>query len=490
VSLFLALISIGDGNSRSFYYFQEMTLSAVHQRIRNSIVSKFKNKFPVSGRLHEEARQFLPGGNTKQIAYHRPYPVVVAGAKGVVLQTEDGSELIDFCSAYGTIVMGHAHPIIEAAAINEMKNGMMFGTPARIQWQFAEALTKRIPSMQKIRLATTGTEAVTFALQAARHYTRKPKVVVFHGGYHGTCLFATEQPQSGATIGTFGGATHGKAEEVIVLEWNDHKALEDTLRSHGHDIACVLMEPFLGAGGVIRASTMFLETVQRETEANGVLWVLDEITSIRCAYSGMQSKIVRETGNPRTPDITLVGKLISGGFPLAAVGGPDEIMKVFDCYQTPAEGLVRNSGSFIGHSVACATGLAAMQVCTKEVVRTIKRNGEFLSKQLRAYNKSIGLNIQIHNIGPLLNIHFATEPITNTAEKNLHSASDLTELMHLELCNAGYFCLPRLMIFVSAAHNEAHLEGFINAYEQSITTLLPILQERQGFLKKASAVVH
>ncbi|MEM2969247.1 MAG: glutamate-1-semialdehyde 2,1-aminomutase [Candidatus Bathyarchaeia archaeon] len=307
-----------------------------------------------SEELFEKAKRLMPGGVNSPVRAFQPYPFFTKRAYGSRLLDVDGNEYIDYCMAYGALLLGHAHPSVVEAVRAQLENGSLYGTPSEQEVELAELICEVVPSAEMVRLVTTGGEATMSALRAARGYTGKRKILKFEGCYHGAHDSVLVKAGSGAT--TFGVPNSlGVPEEVgrntVVVPFNDAAAFEAAVKENKADLAAVIVEPVIGNIGLVLPREGFLETLREVTEAYDVVLIFDEvITGFRMALGGAQEYY------GVTPDVTTLGKVLGGGFPLAAFVGREEIMRMI-----APEGKVYQAGTYSGNPISVSAALATLK---------------------------------------------------------------------------------------------------------------------------------
>ena len=318
----------------------------------NSAVLHDAVRGAASRALFDEAKQMLPGGVSSPVRAIVPYPFYVKSASGSRLHTVDGSTYIDCCLAYGPLILGHAHPAVKAAAAERLESGWLFGTPSELELSLAKKIIGDYPSVEMLRFVSTGCEATMAALRLARGFTGKSGIVKVEGGFHGAHDSVLIAAGSGAlTCGVPDSAGVPKETAALTRQvpFNDAEALEETL-SKNPDAAAFILEPVMGNCGVVPPEKGYLEAVREITRAHDVLLIFDEvITGYRLGLSGAQGLY------GVTPDLTTLGKIAGGGFPIGIFGGKREIMEMV----SPA-GPVYNAGTFNANPVSMAAGCAAV----------------------------------------------------------------------------------------------------------------------------------
>src|SRR4051812_42078486 len=311
-----------------------------------------------SEQLFARAQQLIPGGVNSPVRAFRSVggaPFFTQSAQGATLTTVDGRELIDFVGTWGPAIHGHNHPRIKGAIAAALERGTSFGTPNPYEVQMAELIVKFFPSIQKVRLCNSGTEATMSAIRLARGFTKRDKIIKFSGCYHGHSDSLLIKAGSGAlTHGNpdSAGIPHAFAKETVVLPFNDTAAVDAAFAANPGEIACVILEPYIGNVGFIKAESGFLQHVRKACSINGALLIFDEVmTGFRLARGGVQ-----ELENI-TPDLTCLGKIIGGGLPVGAFGGRADVMD-----QLAPLGPVYQAGTLSGNPLAMAAGIAALKL--------------------------------------------------------------------------------------------------------------------------------
>ena len=440
------------------------------QQIEKQIAEAYKEKFPVSKEHHEKLINYIPGGATRSLSYFKPYPIHIDYGQGAYVFTHEGHKLLDVTNAYGAIVHGHGDPDVVKAVQDGIVKGSQYSTPTNGQYKLAKLLCERIPGFDRVRFVNSGTEATLFALRTARAYTGKDKVLKMTGGFHGThdCVAASTKKNV-----ITAGIPKGMTEDMLEVPFNDFQAFEKAVKENHKELAAVIMEPFLGAGGVVLPKQGYLEHVRKVTLDNNVLLIFDEIFSYRVNTGGCQKLY------GVTPDLTTVGKVVGGGLPIGVFGGKEEIMNIY-CHENTGKPLY-HSGTFNGYETVMQAGYAALAKYDENAVAYINKLGDQLQKGLLESFKSNGLNIQSNQIGSLLNLHFVNKPIT-TAEQVLESIEQLHTLMHLSLLNKDVFTIPRGLFILSTAMTEQEIDHLVNKIDETLKELLPLIEEKYNHL--------
>ncbi|MDH3460475.1 MAG: glutamate-1-semialdehyde 2,1-aminomutase [Burkholderiaceae bacterium] len=345
-----------------------------------------------SAQLFERAARVIPGGVNSPVRAFRAVggtPRFITRAQGATLWDADGNRYIDYIGSWGPMILGHGHPAVIDAVTKAAHEGLSFGAPTEREIELAEEIVKLVPSMQQVRLVSSGTEAAMSALRLARGVTGRSKFVKFEGCYHGHADALLVKAGSGlATFGhpTSAGVPPEAAQHTVVLEYNNLAQLEEAFALHGRELACVIIEPIAGNMNFVRASVPFMQRLRELCTANGALLVFDEVmTGFRVALGGAQSLYAQAIPD-FAPDMSVFGKVIGGGMPLAAFGGSRAVME-----QLAPLGPVYQAGTLSGNPVATACGLATL--------REIQQPGFFDALATRTRELVVGLLDAARGVG-------------------------------------------------------------------------------------------
>lgn len=422
-----------------------------------------------SKELNDRARSVLPGGITRTSVYFDPFPPYMERGAGCRIHDVDGNERIDFSNNYTALILGHCPPAIVDAVQAQVARGSAFAAPTRHEIDLAEAITQRIPSVERVRFANSGTEAVMFALRLARAFTGRTKIAKAEGGFHGTSEYAAVSvspdlhlagdARTPMSLAAAQGVPDRVVQDVAVFPFNDIDATEAIVRRHRDDLAAVIVEPMLGSSGMIPARRGYLHALREITARHDVLLILDEIITLRLAPGGAQSVY------GVVPDLTVMGKIIGGGYPVAAFGGRAEIMALLD----PAGGRppIPQSGTFNGNPIGMIAGLATLQQLTPPVYDRLNAMGDDLRHRLRDVFARKGVAAQVTGMGSLLNLHFSGAEVTDFRTMRAGDGGRLHQ-MFFGLLNEGIYLAPRGMACLSTAMGDAEIAAFVRATERAL----------------------
>ncbi|WP_404458228.1 glutamate-1-semialdehyde 2,1-aminomutase [Oceanobacillus kapialis] len=418
--------------------------------------------FTKSQALHEEASQHIVGGvNSPSRSYKAVgggAPVYMERGQGAYFWDVDGNKYIDFLGAYGPIITGHAHPHIAKAIAHAATTGVLYGTPTKLENQYAKMLKEAIPSLEKVRFVNSGTEAVMTTIRVARAYTDRTKVIKFAGCYHGHFDAVLVQAGSGpATLGTpdSAGIPRSVAEDVITVPFNDLKAFEEALDKWGDEVAAVLVEPIVGNFGIVEPHEGFLQAVNDLTHSKGALVIYDEvITAFRFTYGSAQQVYGIE------PDMTAMGKIIGGGLPIGAYGGRIDIME-----QVAPLGPAYQAGTMAGNPASMAAGIACLEVLQEEgAYEKLDNLGALLEKGITEQAEQHGVSITVNRLCGALTVFFGDGEITNYDQAEASDGEAFATFFRLML-EQGINLAPSKYEawFLTTEHTEADIEAAIKA---------------------------
>jgi glutamate-1-semialdehyde 2,1-aminomutase len=420
---------------------------------------------PKSKILYEKAKKLMPGGVNSPVRAFKPYPFFTSYAKGSKIHDVDGNVYIDYCLAYGPLMLGHARTEVIEAVREQLEKGTTYGTPTEAEVRLAELVTSVVPSMEMLRLVNTGTEATMHAIRTARGYTGKDKIVKFEGCYHGAHDYVLVKAGSGAT--TFGaptslGVPEDTTKNTIVLPFNDIASLEKAVDQNRGDVAAVIIEPVVGNAGVVLPNDGYLQAVRKITREEGIILIFDEvITGFRLALGGAQEYY------GVVPDMTTLGKIMGGGFPIGAFGGKKEIMELI----SPL-GKIYEASTFSGNPVSVIAGLTALNILIKNkdtLYRQLEQRAGKIREGLFDIVKDTKVPAQINGIASMFQIFFTDQPVIDYVTAK---SSDKAKFMRYqrELMKRGVFVPPSQFetCFISTAHTNEDVTETLEAMDSAI----------------------
>lgn len=415
----------------------------VDQALREAKAT-YVERNPRSAQLHQDATAVMPGGNTRTVLFYEPFPLVLVRGEDGQVWDADGHQYADFLGEYTTALYGHSHPVIRAAIDQALNEGINLGAHNRVEAQFARAVRDRFSSMELIRFTNSGTEANLMALTAARTATARKKIMVFEGAYHGAVL----------SFANGNDLRINAPYDFVVAEYNNTPAAIRHIRQNAEELAAVLVEPMLGAGGCIPGHQEFLEALRHETRQCGALLIFDEVMTSRLSAGGLQQAL------KITPDLTTLGKYLGGGMSFGAFGGAEAVMQNFDPRRP---GSLPHAGTFNNNVLSMHAGLAGLtRVYTPEAAALLNRTGLELRERLNSLCEARGAKLQFTGCGSLMTAHFGGGDILS-ARDVARTDQRLKELFFFHLLDHGLYLARRVMIILSLTSTPADQEALVSA---------------------------
>ena len=413
-----------------------------------------------SQELFARATQAIPGGVNSPVRAFRSVggtPRFMASGAGAWLTDVDGNRYLDYVCSWGPLILGHAHPAVVDAATRAVASGSSFGAPTEAEVRLAETIAAAVPGVDKVRCVSSGTEATMSAIRLARGATGRSKVIKFVGHYHGhadALLVA-----AGSGVATFGlpdspGVTAGAAADTITVDWNDTDGVAAAFAASGDDLALVICEPVAANMGLVPAADGFLEMLREITQRHGTLLCFDEVMTgfrVSRAGAGAMAGVV--------PDLVTFGKVVGGGFPLAAFGGSAEVMR----YLAP-EGPVYQAGTLSGNPVAVAAGLAQLELLDDAAYAALQGRADRLREGFARVFFDAGVAVQLPHVASMFGLFFADTPVRDFSDAKRADHGRYARFFHGMLARGHY--LPPSgyeVIFVSLAHSDADLDSTVAA---------------------------
>lgn len=427
----------------------------------------YESLTPRSAAAFEKAGERIAGGVSRQTLKFEPYPFYAAHGRGCELVDTDGNRYLDLVNNYTSLIHGHAHGPSVMAMVTSIREGHALGCPTEDEYRLAGVLCERFPSIESLRFTTTGSEAMILAARAARAATRRSRVLKFEGGFHGMGdeFFVAVRPSRPLGSGEFRVAephSDGLSEVgTIVARYNDIDSVQEALRAFGHEIAAIVVEPFLGNAALIEALPGFLSSLSSLTSANGSMLILDEIQSTRLDYGGAQ------TLHGVKPDLMTSGKIIGGGMPLAVVGGRAEAMFGF----IGTRPSIAQTGTFTGFGVAVRAGLAALEHWQPVDIERLNALGAIMRTEIKRVFEAHDLPIRVNGSGSMFSIVISDRAINYVSDLD-DADQKMWQLLFLELLAQGVYVLPRGTGCLSTPMDRSHVEEFIDKLDRALAASL------------------
>jgi glutamate-1-semialdehyde 2,1-aminomutase len=418
--------------------------------------------FDLSAKIFQQAKQLMPGGVSSPVRAISPFPFYTARSEGAYLWDLDGNRFIDYCQAYGPMILGHKHPAIIKAVADQLQKGWLYGTPSEQEVSLAKRIRNLYPSIEMLRFVSTGTEATMAAVRVARGATRRNIIIKIEGGFHGAHDSVLIKAGSGAT--TLGvpdskGVPADTAKNTFQVPYNDLSALEQVLKRFPGQIAALIMEPVLGNIGPILPKEGYLQGVRSLTKDHDVLLIFDEvITGFRLGLGGAQKYY------GIVPDMTTLGKIIGGGFPIGIFGGRRELME-----QVAPSGGIYQAGTFNGSPVSLAAGSATLDVLEKNcVLEKLNATGDLMRKALSDIVSDSHLPYSVTGIASMFKVFFGGLPFDYASALRCDKSGYFS--FFRRMLDAGIFLTPSQFEtdFLSAAHSNEDLEKTLEAVKSNL----------------------
>lgn len=424
-----------------------------------------------SKKLFEKAKKFIPGGVNSPVRAFKAVggnPLFIARSQGPYIYDEDGNEFIELINSWGPMVLGHNHPIVKEAVIKAMENGTSFGAPTAKEVEIAELITQMVPSVEKVRMVNSGTEATMSAVRVARGYTGKDKFIKFEGNYHGHGDSFLIAAGSGAvTMGNpdSPGVTKGTAMDTLLAPYNDLEKVKLLIEANKDEIAAIIVEPVAGNMGCVLPAPGFLEGLRDLCDEEGIVLIFDEVmTGFRLSQGGAQEVLGVK------PDMTTMGKIIGGGMPVGAYGGRKAIME----YVSP-EGPVYQAGTLSGNPIAMAAGLAMLRHLSENptVYTELETIKSTIVKGLENSLKELDLPYTINHIGSMYSLFFTDKKVTDFKSAQTCDVALFGKYFNAML-KRGIYLAPSQYesLFLSTALEPTHIERILDASEQSLKEIV------------------
>jgi glutamate-1-semialdehyde 2,1-aminomutase len=445
--------------------------------IMQKIVDQYLARTPKSRAYTQKASQYMPGGDTRNRSFYKPYPFVTGFAKGYINRDLDGNEYVEYLNNFSSLIHGHGFdPIIEAVT-RQMNRDPGTGCPDEAQYELAKTICERSPAIERIRFNNSGSEATLFAMRAARCFTKKEGFIRIDGGYNGCHDYASVNatPDFAAkgmpSRKLDPGIPAGVAESIYPVPYNDIDAMETVLKAHADKIAGIIMEPIPGTGGLIQPLPGYLKAVRALATKYDVLLVFDEVIMYRLNEAGYHA--IADV----KPDLICLGKIIGGGLPVGAFGGREDIMKMFD--PSGENQAIGHSGTFSGNPVVMAAGKASLDGLPQAEIDRINTLGDKLRAGITQAFTETGIVGRGVGIGSLVGVAFIEREYPNVKETMMAMGAKVKALnaLHIAMLNRGYYYANRGFITISTPMNDAVIEKTIVDLKDALIEIKPIALE-------------
>ncbi|MEL6288629.1 MAG: aminotransferase class III-fold pyridoxal phosphate-dependent enzyme [Pseudomonadota bacterium] len=444
-----------------------MTLNATLESHLADARERFMAARPNTDAAHSQACKVMPGGNTRTVLYHGPFPIRVARGEDQWLHDLDGHRYLDLLGEYTAGLFGHTHPAIRRAIGRALDTGLNLGAHSEREVELADLVTTRFPAMERVRFTNSGTEANLLACTLARHVTGREKLLVFDGGYHGALLYF------GA-----GGDGVNAPFPYVRAPFNDAAETRRQITAHADDLAAVLVEPMLGSGGCIPATEDFLSTLRDACSASGALLIVDEVMTSRFASDG-RSGAAAIAGV--APDLMTLGKWVGGGVSFGAFGGRADLMA---CFDPAAPNALPHAGTFNNNTLSMTAGIAGLaEVFPASAAEQLHERGDRLRSAIAEVFSNHQVDLSVTGCGSLMNIHPSAGPDDRAILRpaDVAARNDAArELLFLDLLEKGIYIARRGFIALSLAVTDADLARFVDTLDEVVSARRSVLPTRSA----------
>ncbi|MEQ8346722.1 MAG: aspartate aminotransferase family protein [Sneathiellaceae bacterium] len=435
----------------------------------SGIVKRFREGNAKSAAHEKRARNVVPGGTSRATMLQKPFPVYLRDANGARVWDLDGNERFDFNNNMMAMVHGHANPDVLAAVKSQIERTSAFTSVSEREVELAETLCGRVASVDMVTFDNSGTEAVMMAIRLARAYTGRNKILRFEGGYHGfydaVITGSFSHPPIDASraphppVRDMAGMPPSVTEDAVLVPYNDPEAVRQVFREQGERLAAVIVEPMLGGGGMIPGTPEFLRTIREESARTGTLMICDEVVTLRFAVGGAQQVY------DLMPDLTTMGKIIGGGYPVGAVGGRREIMNM--CRPADEGGTVMTMGTFNSNPVTVAAGLATLKLLDKAAIDRLNGLGDRIRKGLSDCIEKRQVPARVTGASSCFDIHFTRREVNNARDVATDDEA-LQQICALGMANRGILVSKSRKAGLSTAMDESVVDACIAAFDDTL----------------------
>lgn len=406
--------------------------------------------------LFNTAKRYIPGGVNSPVRSFKAvggYPIFIKEGKGSKIYSECGKEFIDYCMGFGALILGHSHPKVTEQVKKRVEKGSCLGTPTKLETELAKLITEAIPSIERVRLTNSGTEAVMTAIRLARAFTQRNKLIKFAGSYHGHADYLLDCP----------GVPEDFKKYTLIASYNDIEKVKELVGQHQKDIAAIIIEPIAANMGVVLPKAGFLQGLRKIADKYKIVLIFDEvITGFRLAFGGVQ-KLFKVSA-----DLTCLGKIIGGGLPIGAVGGKKEIMELL-----VPDGDIYQAGTFSGNPLSVTAGLVTLKVLTQDnPYKKLAAQTRYLCEEVKERGEKYGFKIKVNFLGSMFSIFFADKEVM---DYNIAASQEtnLFKRFYHGLLKEGVYLSPSGLEanFISLVHTKRDLENTLEAADKTFKNL-------------------
>ncbi len=416
-----------------------------------------------SEELFNESKKFLPGGVDSPVRAYKPYPFFAERAKGSKIVDVDGKSYIDYCLAYGPMVLGHANPDVMAEVLMQLKKGSAYGVPTENEIELAKLVVKKVPNAEMVRFVNSGTEATMSAIRLARAATGKNKIVKFEGAYHGAHDYVLVKSGSGAAgLPDSPGVPEETTINTILIPFNDVDAIVDLIKNDNDSIAAIIIEPIMANIGFIPPKEGYLEFLRKITTENGIILIFDEvITGFRIAEGGAQEYFGVK------PDLVTFGKILGGGFPIGALSGKTELMEML-----APSGSVYQAGTFNGNPISITAGLATLKQLDNAFYSEMNSKGNTVRAVIKDVIDDNGLDYHVAGLSSMFQIYLTDREVWNYQDAKTADTEKFSVFFQT-LLNKGIFVPPSQFecCFISLMHSNKDIEQTMEIIDIGMKTI-------------------